>query len=393
MVRLLNLTKNLQYGKAQRPPWPASSVRPYYTGPFATEPQNENTSRSNRNVAIFWDLDNKPPNSVPPYDAALRLRSVGRAFGFVIQMVAYANRHAFSFVPPRVRIERQQRKTLDILEARGLIQPEEPYICEVCGHKFKTHIKFQKHFKQLHEREQLKRLRRLDSLKGKKKDAFRAKIVPKQEKYRVVANQVLVPKVGYGLAGEIKRAGFWVITVSDKPQAADIALKKHMMDCMDKGIDCLCLVSDDTDFVEVLKVARARSLRTVVVGDNAGGLKRFADAYFSWREVANGQARSEAVSTLGLWKDDDVLRQVEWSYRPKRSRDCKEEEKDDADSDGDDDFKAEELKADDDDLEAALDDLIGSNATENLENRRKAKPWWKLPSDSEDSCSSSSATS
>lgn len=46
-----------------------------------------------------------------------------------------------------------------------------------CGEKFKTHIKFQKHFR---EKEQLKRLRRLDSLKGKKKDAFRAKIVPKQ---------------------------------------------------------------------------------------------------------------------------------------------------------------------------------------------------------------------
>lgn len=235
-------------------------------------------------------------------------------------------------------------------------------------------------------------MRRLDSLKGKKKDAFRAKIVPKQEKYREVARQVLVPKVGYGLAGEIKRAGFWVITVSDKPQAADIALKKHMMESMDKGIDCLCLVSDDTDFVEVLKVARARSLRTVVVGDNAGGLKRFADAYFSWREVSNGQARSDAVSTLGLWKDDDVLRQVEWSYRPKQARNCEEENGDDG-MGGDDDSKAEELKTDDDDLEAALDHLIGSNATESWENRRKARPWWKLQSDSEDSCSSSSATS
>lgn len=389
MVRLLELTKILPYTKTQRLPWTACSVRPYKTSSFVTDPRSENTSKDSRNVAIFWDLDNKPPNSVPPYDAALRLRSVGRAFGFVIQMVAYANHHAFSFVPPRVRIERQQRKTLDILEARGIIQPEEPYVCEVCGHKFKTHVKFQKHFRQLHEREQLKRLRRLDSLKGKKKDAFRAKIVPKQEKYREAARQVLVPKVGYGLAGEIKRAGFWVITVSDKPQAADIALKKHMMDCMDKGIDCLCLVSDDTDFVDVLKVARARSLRTVVVGDNAGGLKRFADAYFSWREVANGQARSEAVSTLGLWKDDDVLRQAEWSYKPKPSKTSREEEKDD-----DEDFKAEELKVDDDEqLEAALDNLIGSNATESLETRRKTKPWWKLPSDSEDSCSSSSSTS
>ena len=76
------------------------------------------------------------------------------------------------------------------VEAKAPVVKFKTHICEVCsdkfkthikfqnhcGEKFKTHIKFQKHFR---EREQLKLLRRLDSLKGKKKNAFRAKIVPK----------------------------------------------------------------------------------------------------------------------------------------------------------------------------------------------------------------------
>ena len=123
-----------------------------------------------------------------------------------------------------------------------------------------------------------------------------------------MSKQVLVPKVGCGLVGEIKRVGFWVRTMSDKPHAANIALKKNMMDCMDRGIDYLYLVLDETDFVEVLKVARVKSLRIVIVGNNSGGLKRFAYPYFLWREVANGQVQKNVVSNLGLWEDDDVLK-------------------------------------------------------------------------------------
>ena len=76
------------------------------------------------------------------------------------------------------------------VEAEAPVVKFKTRICEVCGDKFKTHIKFQNHCgekfkthtkfqKHFREREQLKRFRCLDSLKGKKKDAFRAKIVPK----------------------------------------------------------------------------------------------------------------------------------------------------------------------------------------------------------------------
>ena len=91
-----------------------------------------------------------------------------------------------------------------------------------------------------------------------------AKYSMKMEKYKHAARDVLTPKVGYGLADDLKRAGFWVGTVSNKPQTADVALRDHMVDVMDKRkADCLVLVSDDSDFLDVLKEAKLRSLKTV----------------------------------------------------------------------------------------------------------------------------------
>ncbi|GLJ55649.1 hypothetical protein SUGI_1195200 [Cryptomeria japonica] len=295
-------------------------------------------SSTRDSVGIFWDLDNKPPDKVPPYDAAVRLKNLASQFGLPTTMAAYANRHTFTFLPDWVRAQRRQRKALDILESDGIIRSRDPYVCEVCGRKFETNIKFQKHFKQLHEREHHKRLARLESLKGKKKDFFKAKIGPKEEKYRAAAKEVLLPEQGYGLAGELKKAGFCVRTVRDKPQAADIALENDMMEAIEDEIQCLCLVSDDSDFVRVLKKARARNVRTVVVGDFYGDLKLTADANFSWRDVSGGHA----------WRDDSGLKRLERNYRPKSTKNFEGEEEDDlfeslgSENDDEDDFRLEE---------------------------------------------------
>lgn len=71
--------------------------------------------------------------------------------------------------------------------------------------------------------------------------------------------------------------------MSDKPQAADVLLRNHMVDMMDKRrVECLMVVSDDSDFVKVLQEATLRSLKTIVVGNiNDVALKRTADACFS----------------------------------------------------------------------------------------------------------------
>lgn len=273
---------------------------------------------SQKNVGIFWDLDNKPPKSFPPYDAATRLKKAMIELGFVKYMIAYANHHAFRYVPPEVLAQRKERKELNRLEKKGFVKPDLPYICRVCGRRFYTNEKLMNHFKQIHETEHNKRLNQIESARGKRRVNLVAKYSMKLEKYRNAAKDILIPKVGYGLADELKRAGFWVRTVSDKPQAADIALRNHMVDMMDKRqIDCVVLVSDDSDFLGVLNEAKLRCLRTVVVGDsNDGVLKRTADAAFSWQEIVMGKAKKEAVSVVEKWKDRDVLKRLEWTYNP-----------------------------------------------------------------------------
>lgn len=78
-------------------------------------------------------------------------------------------------------------------------------------------------------------------------------------------------------------------TVEDKPQAADWALKRQMQHSMSRGIDWLFLVSDDSDFSEMLRRAREANLGTVVVGDWDKALGRHADLWVPWIGVENGE--------------------------------------------------------------------------------------------------------
>ncbi|CAA7018608.1 unnamed protein product [Microthlaspi erraticum] len=269
-------------------------------------------------VGVFWDLDNKPPASFPPYDAAVKLRAAASSFGFVKLMAAYANHHAFSHVPVQVREQRKERKLLNQLENKGLVKPPEPYFCGVCDRRFYANEKLINHFRQIHETENQKRVRQIESARGHQRVRLVAKYSMKIDKYKRAARNLLTPKEGYGLAEELKRAGFWVRLVSDKPEAADRALKEHMVEVMDKReVECVVLVSDDSGFAEVLWEAKERCLRTVVIGDlNEGALKRVADVAYSWKEVAMGKAKKEVEKVVGKWKDRDVLKKLEWSYDP-----------------------------------------------------------------------------
>ncbi|KAL9666009.1 hypothetical protein QQ045_000331 [Rhodiola kirilowii] len=321
-------------------------------------------------VGIFWDLDNKPPKSLPPYDAAVKLKKAVSSFGIVRYMIAYANHHAFSYIPPVVREKRRERRMLNQMENKGIVLPAQPYLCRVCGMKFYEHERLVNHFRIIHEREHVKRMSQIESAKGSMRVKLVGRYSMKMEKYKIAARDLLTPKVGYGLADEVKRAGFFVQTVSNKPQAADVALSDHMVDMMDKRlIGCVVLVSDDSDFVGLLKEAKLRCLKTVVVGDtNDGALKRVADAAFSWNEIMIGKAKKEAVSVIGRWKDRDVLKNLEWEF--------------------DHDIKNGEHPLNDDtedENEGIEDNILGKNA--DLVRRRDESPWWKL--DSEDDGSTS----
>jgi len=185
------------------------------------------------------------------------------------------------------------------------------------------------------------------------------------QKYKNAVRDVLNLKVGYGLADELKRAGFLVRTVSDKSQAVDVALKNHMVDMMDRRrVECMVLVSDDSYFVDVLKEAKLRCLKTVVVGDmNDGALKRVADAGFSWAEILMGKAKKEAVSVVGKWRDRDVLKRLEWTYNPEVEKKIY-------------DYEDEVVEDSEDDCEGTVTGVVDDNVHEEDSNI-----WWQLDSD------------
>ncbi|CAO2819502.1 unnamed protein product [Amaranthus hypochondriacus] len=316
-------------------------------------------------IGIFWDLDNKPPISVAPFEAAIKLKRAVSSFGVVRYMVAYANQHAFSYVPPQVRELRNEKKVLNRLENKGVIKRIEPYTCRICGRKFNTNEKLIDHFK-IHTREHQKRLSQIESAKGKKRVNLVAKYAMNMEKYKNAARDILTPKVGYGLGEDLRRAGFWVQMVSDKPQAADVALRSHMVDMMDhRRIQCLVLVSDDSDFTGVLEEAKERCLRTIVVGDsNDGVLKRNADACFSWREILIGKAKKQAVSVVGQWKDRDILKRLEWSYKPELQRGS---------------FNGSNCVFEEVQIENEADDSI--EVDDDSRFCKDDRPWWELDSD------------
>ena len=138
-----------------------------------------------------------------------------------------------------------------------------------------NHEKLVNHFMQIHECEEKKRLNQIESARGKRRVHLVGKYSMKMKKYERAARAILTPKVGYGLADELERAGFWVRTVSNKPQAAHVLLRNHMVDMMDKRrIECFIVVRYDLEFVEVLleaelrcPEAELRCPKTVVVGD------------------------------------------------------------------------------------------------------------------------------
>ncbi|KAF5203219.1 C2h2-like zinc finger protein [Thalictrum thalictroides] len=247
-----------------------------------------------KKVVVLWDLDNKPPKG-PPYQAAMALKKVAQNFGDVVDISAYVNRHAFIHLPQWVREERSQRRQIDILERKGMVTPTEPYVCNVCGRKCKTNLDLKKHFKQLHEREREKKLSRMRSLKGKKRQKYKERFISGNVKYEEAARSLLKPKVGYGLASELRRAGVFVKMVEDKPQSADWALKRQMQHSMSRGIDWIFLVTDDSDFVDMLRRAKESNMQTVVVGDSSRALGRYADLWVPWVGVENGEIGEEEL--------------------------------------------------------------------------------------------------
>lgn len=237
------------------PPPPSASSPENPSLHCLTDNKSSNSKGSKRKVSVFWDLDNKPPKS-SPYHAALHLRRLAAQFGDVTDMVACANRHAFLHIPRWVQGGTSFTNP-DSNPASLKKSSSSSCMCAFCSFTCATPAELKKHCRLSHRRE----WRNMGS-KG-------------------------YPNGGYGLHMELFRAGFCVRTVDHSPQAADRALKRQIKHSVDNGVHCICLVSDDTDFAEILKTARSKRALTIVIGDTAS-LQQFADFWFPWNDVAHG---------------------------------------------------------------------------------------------------------
>lgn len=268
----------------------------------SAEPSGDRSRELGTTAAVFWDLDNKPPENVRAALAVERLRSFALRFAREVDILAYANRHAFTHVPEWVREERREQRRRAAAEERaaargggkggaggGTNDEAGLHVCGLCGRTCRSSLALAKHFKQLHERERQKRMSRLNSLKGaKKRSKFKASVADREGRYLEAARKVLTPKYGYNLMPDLQQAGVFVRQVSDAPQAADDALNYDLERAVrSRQVDTVLLISDDGGFAKMLAWARASGLQVVAVG-NGRSLKKSADLWFDWGRVLSG---------------------------------------------------------------------------------------------------------
>jgi hypothetical protein len=289
-------------------------------------------------VAVLWDLAaSRPPTTLPLYDAAVRLRLAATSFGRL--------RLSAAFVHPCHRLPAPAGPAATT------------HLCRVCGRRFRARDALLRHFDAIHAREHAKRLARIDSSRGGRRVRLAAALSLKLSKYEKAARELTAGADAAATpADEIGRAGVRV-ALTRNPAAS---LRERAQQVLDEGsVGCLMLVSGKDELASLLRVARERGVRSVVVGGESG-LARWADVGFSWAQIIAGKARTAAPSVCGKWRDRDVLKGLEWRYE---EGDGEEEEVvfEDSDSDG----------------------------AEELARKAKGKPWWKLDSDSENSSNGS----
>ena len=226
------------------------------------------------------------------------------------------------------------------------------HLCRVCGRRFRARDALLRHFDAIHAREHAKCLARIDSSRGDRRVRLAAALSLKLSKYEKAARELTAGADAAATpADELGRAGIRV-ALTRTPAAS---LRERAQQVLDEGsVGCLMLVSGKADLASLLRVARERGVRSVVVGGESG-LARWADVWFRWPDVISGKARSAAPSVSGKWRDRDVLKGLEWRYEG----------------------------ADDD--EAVVFEDSDGDGVEELARRAKGKPWWKLDSDDSDS--------
>ncbi|KAM0825363.1 hypothetical protein ACQ4PT_069614 [Festuca glaucescens] len=291
------------------------------------------TRASNTPVAVLWDLAaSRPPSKLSLYDSAVRLHLAASSFGRLRLSVA--------FLHPSHR--------LPALDPSA----DAKHLCRVCGRCFRARDALLRHFDTIHTREHAKRLERIESSRGDRRLRLAASLSLKLSKYAKAARELTAGVNPGSPADELHRAG----VNAELSRCPSASLRERAQEVLDEGsVRCLMLVSVQEALSPLLRFAREKGVRSVVVGGESG-LARWADVGFTWSQVIAGKARTAAPSLSGKWRDRDVLKRLEWRYE-------------------EDDEEEDVVFEEDGDL-AGSEELAGST------NR---KPWWKLEPDGEDS--------
>ncbi|GLC53706.1 hypothetical protein PLESTB_000778500 [Pleodorina starrii] len=273
-------------------------------------------------VYVFWDLDNKYPETLDHAGMLGRLRDMLQQYGRVVEIRAYGNHRTFKFVPEvweaamRHGVMKHPLRgsptagggpssssssSLSASSSAGSSSSSEGLRCPLCSRRVRGgESQLRSHFRQMHQREHVKKLARMGA-------AERAEYVQsrKSERYRSAAHEVLAPKRGYDLAGILRRLGVTVWAVPMGKQKADVVLQREAVELLEgergkradlevggekerkkkeaeKPPSVFVLMSDDHGFEMLLKLFTMAGWRALVVSNTRF---RNADERLPWSNV------------------------------------------------------------------------------------------------------------
>ncbi|PNH03427.1 hypothetical protein TSOC_010513 [Tetrabaena socialis] len=294
------------------PPAPEAgtmATRPSAAGPSATAPPATTTPAaaapvSGPPVHVLWDLDNKYPVVLDHRRVVANIRSALQPYGRVVAIRAYCNHHTLNHVPELW----QEAVELGMEHPLKPANPG-PIRCPLCGNTFREAAKLERHFRDLHGREQRKRMHNDKAARRHKetdKHARRGQGTrtgrpgrsgrggARRAKGRAHAlfmeasRQVLRRPKGFDLAAILAKEGVVVTPVDMGPQMADVALEKDASALLRRQVvphappPVLCLISDDHGFEPLLQLAANRGWDTVVVANTSF---QNAGAQMEWSRV------------------------------------------------------------------------------------------------------------
>ena len=274
-------------------------------------------------VRVFWDLDNVKPCSSTIEDIAgyvAPLHKLCKRLGKISSIQAWANINAFNYVTESDIVDRELAKENRLFNSNqheSGFDPEAQVLrCGMCGSKLKSADDLTRHMKRLHERERSKILQR-----AKKSEAQKEKLAAYNAARLFVTEQPSANQLKNRLEG----LGVRVIEVERTRDAADLAIFSAVTKAVSRldpvppsaasdeaaaaaapasaGSNsplpppprlCVVIVSEDRDFVPLLRLLRQRAVASVVA------------SYDGVSPRSPLSAHCDAVMSLGALRVDPV---------------------------------------------------------------------------------------